>query len=145
MEVNHVPEGVWPKGQVDGGRPLLLCMEELLPCTLAEVPDGLLRDAILEMGVDPAKGKTLSLGTAAVLESIVRGSSVVTMVVEDADAVLLGEVLERALSFHCFFRGELGHEMDVLEIGVVVDKYGGCSVAFLGECSLELGNEANLR
>jgi hypothetical protein len=87
------------------------------------------------MGVDPTKGKTLSLGTAAVLEGVVSKFSIVPMVVEDADAVLLGKVLERALGFHCFFRGELGHEMDVLKLGVLGNKGGGCSVAFLGECS----------
>ncbi len=96
---------------MDGGRPSLSRMKELLPCTLMEVPDSLLHDAVLEMGVDPTKGKTLSLGAAADLESIVHKLSVVAMVVEDADAVLLGKVLERMLSFHCFFRGELGHEM----------------------------------
>ena len=55
---------------------------------------------------------------------------------EDTDVMLLGEVLKRALSFHGFFRGELGHEMDVLERGVVVNKDVGCNLAFLGECSL---------
>ena len=135
MKVDCVPEGVWPKGQVDGGGPLLFHMEELLPCTLVEVPDGFLCDAILGMGIDPTKGMTSSLGAAAVLECVVSESLIVAMVVEDADAVLLGKVLERALGFHCFFRGELGHEMDVLKLGVLGNKGGGCSVAFLGECS----------
>jgi hypothetical protein len=111
-------------------------MEGLLPCVLAEVPDGFICDAILEMGVDPTKGKTLSLSAAAVLEGVVRGPSVVAMVVEDVDTVLLGEVLECMLSFHCFFRGELGHEMDILELRVVVHKDSGCGLAFLGEWSL---------
>ncbi len=144
MEVDCVPEGVWPKGQVDGGGPLLFHMEELLLCTLVEVPDGFLCDAILGMGIDPTKGKTLSLGAAAVLEGIVSELSIVTMVVEDADTVLLGKVFERTLGFHCFFRGELGHEMDVLQLGVVGDKDSGRSVAFLGECPLWLGNKAHL-
>ncbi len=66
---------------MDGGRPSLLRMEELLPGALAEVPDGFLHDAVLEMGVDPSKGKTLSLGAAAVLEGVVSKLSVVAMVV----------------------------------------------------------------
>jgi hypothetical protein len=134
VEVNSIPEGIWPKSQVDGGWPSLARMEELLLCTLAEVLDGFFSNAILEVGVDPTKGKMLSLGTAAVLEGIVHESSIVTVVVEDADTVLLGEVFECTLGLHCFFRGELGHEMDVLELGVVVDKDGGRSVASLGEC-----------
>ncbi len=40
MEMDGIPEGVWPKGQVDGGRPSLARIKELLPCTLAEVSDG---------------------------------------------------------------------------------------------------------
>ncbi len=54
--------------------------------------------------------------------------------------MLLGEVFECALGFHCVFRGELGHEVNILELGVVVDKDGGSGVAFLGECSLLMGN-----
>ncbi len=94
MEVNNAPEGIWPKGQVDGGRPLLACMEELLPCALSEVPDGLFCDAILEVGIDPTEGEMLPLCTAAVLKGVVCKSSIVAVVVEDTDAVLLGKVLE---------------------------------------------------
>jgi hypothetical protein len=109
-------------------------MEELLSCAPREVLDCLLCNVILEMGVNLAKGKTLFLGAATVLSnSVVRKLSIVAMVVEDVDAMLLSEVLGRALNFHCFFRGELGHEMDVLELGVVVNKDGGCGVVLLGE------------
>jgi hypothetical protein len=136
MKVDNVPEGIWSKGQVDGSWPLLAHMEELLCCTLAEVPDGFFHDAILEVGVDPIKGKTPPLGTVAVLEGIVCKLSIVAVVVEDADAVLLGKVFKHALGFHHFFRGELGHEVNVLELGVVIDKDGGRGVGFLGKCPL---------
>jgi hypothetical protein len=69
-------------------------MEELLPCTLLEVPDGLFRGAILEMGIDPTEGETLPLCTAVVLEGVVCKLSIVTVVVEYTDAVLLGKMLE---------------------------------------------------
>jgi hypothetical protein len=87
--VNGTPECIWPEGQVDGGRPALVCMEELLSCTLPKVIDGFLCNAILEVGIDPTEGESLPLGTTAVLEGIVCKSSIVAMVVEDADAVLL--------------------------------------------------------
>ena len=103
MEVDGTPEGIWPKGQVDGGRPALTHIEELLLCTLLEVPDGLFHNAVLEMGVDPTEGETLPLCTAAVLEGVVCKSSVVAMVVEDADAVLLGKVLKGLFGFNCLF------------------------------------------
>ncbi len=63
-------------------------MEELLPCTLREVPDGLFCNAVLKMGVDPTEGETLPLCTAAVLEGIVCKLSIVAVVVEDAEACL---------------------------------------------------------
>ncbi len=87
----------------------------------------------MEVGVDLAKGKTLSLGAATVLESVVCKLSIVAVVVEDADAMLLSEVFKHKLSFHFFFRGELGHEMDVLELGVMIDKDRGCGVLLLGK------------
>ncbi len=86
-----------------GWRPAITRMEELLLCTLSEIHDGLFCDAILEVGVDPTEGETLPLCTAAVLEGVVCKSSVVAMVVEDADAVLLGKVLKGLFGFNCLF------------------------------------------
>jgi hypothetical protein len=62
--------------------------------------------------------------------------SVVTVVVEDADAVLLGKVLEGLLGFHGFLGGNFGHQMNVFEPGVVVHEDGGRCVALFGECPL---------
>ena len=136
MEVDSTPEFIRPEGQVDGGRPALAHMEELLPRTLLEISDGFLCNAILEVGIDPTEGESLSFCTAAVLEGVVCKMSVVAVIVEDADAVLFGEVLEGLLGIHGFLGGELCHQMDVLEPGVVVHKDGGCCVALLGECPL---------
>jgi hypothetical protein len=136
VEVDSTPECSSPEGEVDGGRPALARMQELLLRTLSEIPDGFLCNAILEVGIDPTEGELLSLGAAAVLEGVVCKSSVVAVVVEDADTVLLGEVLEGLLGFHGFLGGKLGHQMDVLEPRVVVHKDGGHCVALLGECPL---------
>ncbi len=136
MEVDSTPECIRPEGQVDGGRPALVRMEELLPRTLPEISDGFLCNAILEVGIDPTEGELLSFGAAAVLEGVVCKTSFVAVVVEDADAVLFGEVLKASLGIHGFLRGELRHQMDVLEPGVVVHKDGGSCVALLGECPL---------
>jgi hypothetical protein len=76
-------------------------MEELLLCTLLEVPDGLFCNAVLEMGIDPTEGETLPLCTAAVFEGVVWKLSIFAVVVEDADAVLLGKVFEGSFGFHC--------------------------------------------
>jgi hypothetical protein len=136
VEVDSTPECMRPEGQVDGGRPALACMEELLPRTLPEISDGFLCNAILEVGIDPTEGELLSFGAAAVLEGVVCKLSVVAVVVEDADAVLLGKVLEGLLGFHGLLLGEFGHQMDVLEPRVVVQEDGGCRVVLIGECPL---------
>ncbi len=78
----------------------------------------------------------LSFVAAAVLEGVVCKTSIVAVVVEDADAMLLGEVLKGLLGIHGFLGGEFRHQMDVLEPGVVVHKDGGRCVALLGECPL---------
>ncbi len=88
----------------------------------------------LEVGIDPTEGESLSFGAAVVLEDIVCKLSIVAVVVEDGDAVLLDEVLKGLIGFHGLLGGELGHQMDVLEPSVVVCKDGGCRVALLGEC-----------
>ncbi len=136
MEVDSTPECIRPEGQVDGSRPALARIKELLPRTLPEISDGFLCNAILEVGINPTEGELLSFGAAAVLEGVVCKTSVVAVVVEDADAVLFGEVLEGSLGIHGFLGGELCHQMDVLEPGVVVHKDGGRCVALLGECPL---------
>jgi hypothetical protein len=103
VKVNRTPKCIWPEGQVDGGRPALARIEELLPCSLLEVPDGLFRDAISKMGIDPTEGETLPLCTAVVLEGVVCKSSIVTVVVEDTDAMLLGKVLKGLFGFNHHF------------------------------------------
>ncbi len=50
-------KGVRPEGCAHSLRPVLVSMEELLPFPLQEVMDGVLGDAILEVGIDPAEGK----------------------------------------------------------------------------------------
>jgi hypothetical protein len=97
------------------------------------------------VGIDPTEGELLSFCTAAVLEGVVCESSVVAVVVEDVDAVLLRKVFKGLLGFHGFLGGKLGHQMNVLEPGVVVHEDGGRRVTLLGECPLQLSNEAHLR
>jgi hypothetical protein len=90
-------------------------MEELLPYTLSEIPDGFLGNAILEVGVDPTEGESLPFGTAAVHEGVVCKSSVAAVIVEYVYAVLLGKVFKGSFGFHGLLGGKLGHEVDILE------------------------------
>ncbi len=113
--MDSTPKCIRPEGQVDGGRSALARMEELLPCTLSEISDSFLGNAILEVGVDPTKSESLPFGTAAVLEGVVCKLSVVAVVVEYAHTMLLGEVFKGLFGFHGLLRGKIGHEVDILE------------------------------
>jgi hypothetical protein len=84
----------------------------------------------------PQKVSRCPLALQMFLKALSAICFVVTVVVEDADAMLLGEVLKGLLGFYGFLGGELGHQMDVLEPRVVVHKDGGCCVALLGEFPL---------
>ena len=107
MEVDSTPKCIRQESQVDGGRPALARMEELLPRTLLEISDGFLGNAILEVGVDLTEGELLPFGTAAVLEGVVCKSSIVAVGVEYAYAVLLGEVFKGLFGFHGLLEGSL--------------------------------------
>jgi hypothetical protein len=56
-------------------------MEQLLPCAFQEVLDGLLGNAVLEVGIYPTEGELLPCIVACLLEGFVVEASVVTMVV----------------------------------------------------------------
>ncbi len=78
-------------------RPASTCVEQLLACSLQEIADGALGNAILEVGIHDAEGELLSRIMAGLLESIVVEAPVVAVVVEYLHVVLGGECLEGAL------------------------------------------------
>ena len=80
----------------------MMCVEQLFPCTLAEVPNGLLSNPILEMGVDAAEGaEPLICDRTCSFEVVVGKSTIVAMVMQYLDAVLIGKVLESSLGVDC--------------------------------------------
>ncbi len=81
MEVSCILQGIWPQCKVDCLRPVGVRMEQLLPCTFREVPDGSLGDPILKVGIYPTEGELLPCFVACLSEGIVVEASVVTMVV----------------------------------------------------------------
>jgi hypothetical protein len=74
-------QGIWPQWEVDCIRPAGAHMEQLLPCAFQEVLDGLLGDAILEVGIYPTEGELLPCFVACLLEGIVMEAFIVAMVV----------------------------------------------------------------
>jgi hypothetical protein len=130
-------DSVRPKSCADGLGPPLPCVQELLASALREVVDGLLGDAILEVHIYPAKGELLALGLACLTEEAVGKSTVVTVVVGDTDAMLSGKSFEDVLRINGFLAGKIaGHQVDKLEMGIMVYKNGGISIAPLGEYPL---------
>ena len=72
---------------MDGGGLVLSCMKQLFLCTLGEITNSLLGNPILEMSVYAAEGESLL------------GHLTVTVIMLDANAVLLGKSLKGMLGF----------------------------------------------
>ncbi len=81
MKVSCILQGIWPQCKVDCLWPAGECMEQLLPCAFQEVLDGLLGNAILEVGIYPTEGELLTCFVACLLKGDVVELSIVAMVV----------------------------------------------------------------
>ena len=74
-------------------------MKQLLPCTLREIMDSLLNNPILEMSVYAADGESLLGHLACCLEIVVCKTAIVTVIMLNANTVLLGKLLKGTLGF----------------------------------------------
>jgi hypothetical protein len=81
VKVGCIAQGIWPQSKVDCLQPAGAHMEQLLLCAFQEVSDGLLGNAILEVGIYPTEGELLPCPMACLLEGIVMKASIVTMIV----------------------------------------------------------------
>ncbi len=75
-------------------------MEQLLASAFGEVADGVLGDAILEVGIDATEGELLSRIMAGLLEGVVKEATIVAVVVLDLHTLFGGKGLEGA--FGCY-------------------------------------------
>ena len=55
------------------------------------------------------------------------------MVVQNPYAMLLSKVLKSLFSIDCLLQSEMSHQMDVLQMGVMVSEDRGSSVSLLGK------------
>ncbi len=101
VEECSLAKGVWPQGKVHCFRPVRASVDQLLECTLREVPNGLLDNAILEVHIYDTKGKLLLRIVAGLLEGIVVELPFVAVVVLDSHTVLGGVLLEGAFGSSC--------------------------------------------
>jgi hypothetical protein len=63
-----------------------------------------LGDAILEVCIDPTKGKSLLHALAGLFECIVLKPAIVAVIVCNFDPVVGGKLLKGALGFDCFIQ-----------------------------------------
>ncbi len=105
--------------------------------------NGLLGNAILEqVGIDPAEGNLLLLHLTCHAKLVVSKAATIAVVVLDLHAVLGSEAFKSKLGIKCLQQGKIAHhQIDKLEMRVVVNKDGHITVASLGECTLCLAIE----
>ncbi len=113
-------------------------MEQLLPCTFQEVPDGLLGNDILKMGIDPTYGELLPCVMACLSEGVVMKASIVAVIMEDLDSIFCSILFKGKLGSKCFAGLVVEFEVDKLEAVEVVDKDGGTLVALYGKFAFQL-------
>jgi hypothetical protein len=87
VKVRSIAQGIWPQGKMDCLWPVSACVEQLLACALREVPDGLLFNAILEVGIYPTKGELLPCVVVCLSEGVVVKLPIVAVVMHDFDSV----------------------------------------------------------
>jgi len=85
----------------------------------------------------------LAAFVACLLEGIVIKSSIVAVIMLDANAVLGGKGLKCFLGSYGLDSRVIDLEMDESQTRVVVHKDGSAPVALLGKCPLQLGKESH--
>ena len=105
---------------------------------LQEIADGVLGDAILEVGIHAAEGELLLRVVVGLLEGIVLEARVVAVVVEDLHAMLGCECLGGAFGSKSFRGCIVDLEVNNAQVAEVVDEDGGARVAPLGEFAFQL-------
>ncbi len=106
--------------------------------TFQEVSDGLLGNAVWEVGIYPTEGELLPCFVACLSEGIVVKASIVAMVVYNFDSVFCRVLFKGKLGGECFLGLVNELEVDKSEAAEVVDEDGSTLVALLGEFAFQL-------
>jgi hypothetical protein len=94
VKVSCILQGIWPQCEVDCLQPAGARVEQLPLCAFQEVSDGLLDNAILEVGIYPTEGELMSCFMACLLEGVVMEASIVAVIMEDLDSVFWSVLFE---------------------------------------------------
>jgi hypothetical protein len=113
-------------------------MEQLLSCTFQEVPDGLIGNAILKVGIDPTEGELLPCVVVRLPKGVVMEASAHTVIIEDLDSMFCSVLLKGELGGECFVRLVVELEVDKTEVAIVVNEDSGTLIALLDKFAFEL-------
>ncbi len=102
MKVHGVVQRIWPQRKVNPLGPAGARVEQLVVHALQEVLDGLLGNAILELGIHPTKSELLSRIVACLLEGVVVKTPIVAVVMEYFDPMFGRVLFESKLGGECF-------------------------------------------
>jgi hypothetical protein len=138
VKVGCILQCIWPQCKVDCLWPAGARMEQWLPCAFREVPDGLLGNAVLKVGIDPTEGELLPCIMARLLEGVVMEVSIVAVILEDLDSMFCSVLFEVKLGGKCFVGLVVELEVDKSRVAEVVNKDGGTLVALLDKFAFQL-------
>ncbi len=138
MKVGCISQGIWPQCKVDCLWPAGAHMEQLLLCAFREVPDGLLGDAILKVGIDPTEGELLPCVVVGLLEGIVMEAFVVAVRINDLESMFCSVLHKGSFAASALSELSLSWRWTKLEAAEVVNKDSGALVALLGKFALQL-------
>ncbi len=123
---------------MDSLQPVGARMEQLLPCTFQEVPDGLLGNAIWKVGIDPTEGELFLCIMACLLEGVVIEVSIVAVIMEDLDSMFCSILIDGEHDGKCFVGLVVELEVDESEAAIVANEDGGGAlVALLGKFAFQ--------
>ena len=119
-------------------------MQQLLSCGFCKIPNCSLCNAILEVGVDAAKGKCLLWLFCMLYECLVGKTAVVAMIMVNSDATLTWKLFVCLFCLERLCRRLVFHEIDITQSWKMINNDGAVSVSLGGKFSLELSDESNL-
>jgi hypothetical protein len=102
VKVRSIAQGIQIQGKVDCLGSAGVRVKQLLARALQEVLDGLLSNAILEVGVHARKGELLSSIVACLSEGVVMKAPIVTVVMEYFHPMFGSVLFKSKLGSECF-------------------------------------------
>ena len=140
--VDIILEGCGPQGRGNGGRPAVGSMKESSSGSLCDVFDAIFSFAILVVSIDATEGEILLAVIDGSAESFGIEEAIVGVIIGNGDVVSFEDSFEGAFGFHGCFGVHFGHEVDVGEVGEVVNKNCGADVALESRSATVGGNKA---